>query len=156
MQEPKHFLMAWPELDVSVECEPLAINRSIYDWWIERMPLRAVQSHALVTGPLIYCLCVWLPERALALGADEVTTMQMVDAPPGYGTLGYSERGGFGGGLIGGLEVTYGQLTEDMPCVYSFKVVDDDIKTLVNAGRRIWESVYKTNELITVEVSVIQ
>ena len=156
MAERKNFRMTWPELGVSVECEPLEINTVIYDWWIENMPIKAVQSHALVSGDLAYCLCAWTPTPVIELGPDEVTTIQMVDAPVGYGALGYSERSGFGCGYIGGIDFVYGKQTEDMPYVYNFKVKDEYIDTIKEVGKQIWEAVYKTNKIITLEVSVVE
>ena len=61
-----HFIMDWPLLGISVECEPREndINGWIYDWWIERMPFRYVQSHAFLTGGVINSLNVRMPDAA--------------------------------------------------------------------------------------------
>ncbi len=154
MTEKRNFIMRWPELDVSVECEPLKHNRMIYDWWMDHFPIRAVQSHAMVTGPDMYALSIWLPEPAISVDPSELVAKSMLDTPIGQGSLGYNERGGFGGGLIGTCDVPYGQLTEDMPIVNCFQVVDDDIDTLIETGNRVWNAVYKTKEIITVEMSL--
>ena len=97
MARGRHFIMRWPELGISVECEPLEYNRGIYDWWLDHMPIKAVQSHAAVTGEVFYTLNIRLPEPAPTFAHDELKIDLMTSAPEGYGQFGYNERGGLSG-----------------------------------------------------------
>ena len=78
----------------------------------------------------------------------------MTDCPIGYGTLSYNERGGFCGGRVGEIEVVYGPLTEEMPFYFCFQVVQEDIEKVIDVGQKVWNAIYKTNELITVELTL--
>ncbi len=44
------FLMRWPELRKEVVFNNLNHNQKIFDWWVDQLPLRAVQGHVLVAG----------------------------------------------------------------------------------------------------------
>jgi hypothetical protein len=154
MAEERHFVMRWPELDISVECEPLPYNRGIYEWWLDHMPIKAVQSHAAVTGDVFYTLNVRLPETAPVFPRSELKIDWMTEAPVGYGVLSYNERGGLAGGRIGNVAAYYGPSTEYMETCLSFKVIDGDIEKMKQAGRAIWRAIYKTKQIITVELSV--
>jgi len=145
--------MTWPELGISVECEPLEYNRGIYDWWLDHMPIKAVQSHAAVTGEVFYTLNIRLPEPAPAFARDELKIDLMTSAPEGYGQLGYNERGGLSGGRVGLVAVFYGPVHEAMDICLSFKVIDEHLEKVKRAGRAIWKAIYKTKEIITVELS---
>src|SRR4030042_2261959 len=50
------FLMSFPELNLSVKVEPLANNQNLYDWFLENLPLKGIQSHAVVSGKIIYIM----------------------------------------------------------------------------------------------------
>ncbi len=154
MVEERHFVMRWPELNISVECEPLEYNRGIYEWWLDHFPIKAVQSHAAVTGDVIYTLNVRLPETAPVFPHNELKFHLMTEVPVGFGHLSYNESGSLSGGRIGGVVVYYGPATEAMDICLSFKVIDEDMEKLKQAGQAIWNAVYKTKEIITVELSV--
>ena len=154
MVEERHFVMRWPELDISIECKALPYNRGIYDWWLDHMPIKAVQSHAAVTGEVMYTLNVRLPEVAPVFSPGELKSQLMTEAPIGIGRFSSNQRGSLSGGRVGGVVVVYGPLTEAMPAAYCFQVIEEDIKKLKEAGLRIWNAVYKTKDIITVELSV--
>ena len=154
MAEERHFIMKWPELGISIECEPLPYNRGIYDWWINHMPIKAVQSHAAVTGDCMYTLNVRLPETAPVFKREELKIEIMTDVPEGYGELSYNQWGGLSGGRVGAVAVFYGPIYEAMEICCAFKVIDKDMEKLKQAGDAIWNFVYKTKQLITVELSV--
>jgi len=156
MNKDRHFFMKWPELDMSVECEPLEYNRCIYDWWLDHMPIRAVQSHAAVTGDVFYTLNIRLPEKGPVFPKDELKIELMTKAPEGYGTFSYNAQSSLAGGRVGLAAVYYGPVHEEMDHCLSFKVIDRDIEKVKEAGRAIWKAIYKTKDIITVEMSVKQ
>ena len=154
MSELKNFIMTWPELNVSVECEPLEDNRQIYAWWLSQMPIKTIQTHAAVTGNLMYNLNVWMPERLPTFPKDEVKYTSMTEAPIGYGNMGFNERQAFGAGQVGVFDLVYGKCTEDMVVAYVYRVLPEYIETIKEVGQKVWESFYRTKEIITVELTV--
>lgn len=154
MERERQFIMKWPELDRSVECAPLKFNRKAYEWWMDHLPIRAVQSHAAVTGWCMYSLNVRLPETMPSIPQEEIVPMLMTEAPVGYGRLSYNQRGGLCGGRIGNISVIYGPLTEAMPASYCFRVIEKDHEILKEVGLHVWEAMYRTKEIITVELNL--
>src|SRR4030042_3481745 len=51
-----NLIMSFPELNLSVGAEPLAVNRALFDWFLGNLPLKGIQSHAVVSGNLIYIM----------------------------------------------------------------------------------------------------
>jgi len=154
MAGERHFIMRWPELGISIECEPLEYNRGIYDWWLDHFPIKAVQSHAAVTGDLFYTLNVRLPETPPTFPRRDLKIFLMTEVPAGYGILSYTESGSLSGGRVGFVAVHYGPVTEAMDTCPSFKVIERDMLKLKQAGRAIWNAIYKTKQIITVELTV--
>ena len=154
MAQERHFAMRWPELNASIECKPLDYNHALYDWWLDRFPIKARQDHALVSGELMYALNVRVPQHLPVFKPGELTTRLMTEAPVGFGRFGYNQRCGLTGGRIGAIVVIYGPLMEAIPAGYCFRVVEKDIEKLKEVGRRVWNAIYKTKEIIFVELSV--
>ena len=154
MSNRRNFIMSWPELGIAIECESLPFNRGIYEWWLDHFPMRAVQSHAAVTGDLFYTLNVRLPETPPAFPRSDLKIFLMTDVPPGYGIFSYTESGSLSGGRVGFVAMHYGPVTEAMDTCPSFKVIDSDMPKLKQAGLAIWNAIYKTKQIITVELTV--
>ena len=152
----KNFIMSWPALGISVECEPRenGANKWVYDWWIERMPFRYVQSHAYLTGGVINSLNVRMEETLPERGDRPVEIIRQNKTWPGLGHFAYNTPAGLSGGRVGAIGVCYGPMFEDMDGYWCFKVVDRDLEKMKEAGRKIWEAVYKTKQIIIAEVRV--
>lgn len=150
MKKTKNFIASWPELNVCVECEPRenGINKWIYDWYIEHMPIKYLQLHAAVCGKVFY---TWtkvsdtLPEK----GDNILVKTKVQDSKIGYGHLSYNVPNGLAGGRTAHIAFTYGETFEDMDAYYAFKVVDRDLDKLINVGEMIARSFYKTKQIIT-------
>lgn len=155
MKEAKHFIATWPELNMSVECEPRenGANRWIYDWYIEHMPIKYLQLHAAVCGKVIY---TWtrVSETLPVQGDNELVKTKVQDAPIGFGHMSFNVPNGLAGGRSAHLAFAYGDSYEDMDGYYSFKVVDRDLDKLVKVGEMVAKSFYKTKQVITCTFSV--
>jgi hypothetical protein len=154
--EKKHFIMSWPVLGISVECGPRknGANGWIYDWWIERMPFRYVQSHAYCTGEVINSLNVRMEETLPELGDHPLEIIRQNQTWPGLGHFSYNTPAGLSGGRVGGIGVCYGPMFEDMDGYWCFEVIDSDLEMMKEAGRKIWQAVYKTKQVVIAEVRV--
>jgi len=147
-------VITWPELGISVECKPLSHNREIYDWYLDHCPIRGVQSHGVCSGPVAYVHNFILPERRPpAQSAKNLKPELLTEAPIGRVKLTPAGAKVHSAGLVGGFSVKYGELTEDMSVFYCAQVVEEDIDKLKKAGAAIWNAIYKTKEIITVELS---
>lgn len=151
MAEERILVIAWPELDISVECRPLPFNREVYDWYLDHCPIRGVQSHAVISGAGAYVHNFILPERRPY--ARDLKPELLSEAPIGRVALTPAGSQVHSGGLIGGYGMKWGEITEPMQVFFSAQVVDEDIEKLKKAGAAIWNAIYKTKEIITVELS---
>ena len=49
MEEPR-FIIRWPELNKQVRVGPIEHNRKLYDWFLENLPARCIQTTTVVAG----------------------------------------------------------------------------------------------------------
>ena len=42
--------MEWPEIGIRVEAEPLDFNQDFYNYFLDNLPVKGIQSHAVVSG----------------------------------------------------------------------------------------------------------
>jgi hypothetical protein len=157
MNHARNFLMTWVEWKTAVECEQMdPVNQWVYDWWLDRFPIRYVQSHVALTGAVINAMNVLLPETQPSPGDRKLHTIRFPDAKPGWGKFSYNARGGLSGGRLGAVAVVYGRVLEDMNNYFCFKVVDRDLPTLLQIGPRVWQELCTTKQIVTVELRVKQ
>jgi len=158
MGKQKNFIMKWPELNVSIECGPRKgdINRWIYDWYVGHMPLRYLQSHAMLTGRVVYALNVRLPDTLPELADHTLVKVRHPEAKAGNGHFSYNIRNGLAGGRVGHIGLVYGPTYEDMDAYFCFDVLEKDMDKLMDVGPRIWQAVYKTKQIISCELSVVE
>jgi hypothetical protein len=148
-----NFIMSWPVLGIEIECEPRDNGMEwLYDWWIERMPFRYVQSHAFLTGEVINSLNVRMGETLPDPTSKTVEIIRQNKTWPGLGHFSYNTQAGLSGGRVGAIGVCYGPMFEDMDGYWCFQVVERDLDRLKQAGRQIWQAVYKTKLIIIAEV----
>jgi hypothetical protein len=153
MTEERHFIMKWPELDISVEVKPIEFGKDVYEWFLNQLPIRALQSHAVINGGMTYTNNLRLPERPPKFGK---ITPQGMEVKP-VGRISIDVGGGLAGGRLGAVIVRYGVV----PKAWAMRsnpgnaqVVDEDIEKLKEACRQIWDAVYRTKKVITVEFSI--
>lgn len=54
-------------------------------------------------------------------------------------------------GKVGAVSVKYGEVSENMNYPVLAQVRQEDLKNLAKIGEAVWESIYSTKEVITVE-----
>jgi hypothetical protein len=138
------FLMAFPELNLSVKVEPLANNQDLYHWFLENLPLKGVQSHAVVSGKLIYIMNLRMkkpsPVRYRDLAVEDLS-----EAKDGRIFIFITA------GKVGSISVKYGEVSENMNYPVLAQVRQEDLKNLAKIGEAVWKSIYSTKQVITVE-----
>jgi hypothetical protein len=138
------FLMSFPELNLSVKVEPLAKNQKLYDWFLENLPLKGVQSHAVVSGKIIYIMNLRMkkpsPVRYRDLAVEDLS-----EAKDGRIFIFITA------GKVGSISVKYGEVSENMSYPVMGQVKREDLKKLEEIGEAVWKSIYSTKEVITVE-----
>ncbi len=155
MSGTKNFIATWPELGISVECMPNedGSNRWIYDWYIAHMPIKFVQLHAMCTGAVMYTWCR-VPEDLPKKGDNVLVNTQISRAALGTGHMSYNIPNGLSGGRFAHIAFNYGEGYEDMPGYFAFKVIERDFPKLIEAGKAVALSIYKTKKVITCELKV--
>ena len=141
----KTILIEWPSIGAKVQCKKCVYNPAMFDRFSELLPFNALQIHAMVAG---YQLYHYAPGRfALDDVKDIITDQPLLDAVPD-GSLLWT-----GLGLIG---MTYGYNTEYLATQPIAQVVEEDMDTLRKVGKRVWEAVMYTKEIIEVRYSTIE
>lgn len=137
----------WPELNMKVQAEPLNFNNQVYEWFLDNCPLRGVQSHAMVSGKLLYILNLPL-KKPLIFDPNKVVRENLKTKP-----IGRVHCGALVTGLVGSVSIKYGEVTEDMTSGIDIaQVKDADMEILRKVGEAVWNSIYYTKEIITCNI----
>jgi hypothetical protein len=139
----RSFVIEWPSLGVKVVADGLDHNKDMREWFIDCLPVEAVQGHAMVSGELLYVMNLAMkmdPPRRYHDLVTELFTTQPVGRVNLFATA----------GRIGSIMVKYGLITEPMRYPTIAQVRKQDIPELVKAGRAEWNSIYNTKEVIKV------
>ncbi len=139
----KKILIEWPSLGQQVKCNPLDYNRKLFDAFCAGLPFNALQLHAMVAGYQLYHYAPLILDE----NKDMIDKSPLLDAVPD-GSLLWT-----GLGLIG---LTYGFNTEYLATNPIAQVADEDMDTLRAVGKRLWESMLVTKEVVEVRYSVIE
>ena len=135
--------MEWPELGIKVEAGPLPFNRVFYEYFLDNCPLKGIQSHAVVSGKILYIMNLRLskfaPQRYLELKMEDLS-----EEPVGRVSIFVTA------GKVGSLMVKYGPISEPMSYPTIAQVKASHMKKLVEAGRAEWESIYRNKNIISV------
>ncbi len=155
MSETKNFIATWPELGKSVECMPNedGSNRWIYDWYLAHMPIRSVQLHAMCTGGVMYTWCR-VSEDLPVKGDNEVVNTRIDLAELGTGHMSYNIPNGLAGGKNAHFAFNWGEAYEKMPGYFCFKVIPEDIPTLIEVGKAVADSIWRSKQPITCILTV--
>ena len=135
--------MEWPEIGVKVESEPLSFNQDFYEYFLDNCPLKGVQSHAVVSGKLLYIMNLKLSKFS-SQRYMELKMEDLAEAPLGRVFIFITS------GKVGSVMVKYGDISEPMSYPTIAQVREADIEKLKIAGRAEWESIYRNKEIISV------
>lgn len=136
---PKRVEIGWPALGIAVTAELDDRNAALAQSLWDAMPYRSLQGHALVAGHHLYHVA---PVHSLLYQA---ATYKVEDRR-------YEPDGTIFASRLQHLGIKYGELTEPMPAIPIGRVVPDDVDSLAEAGRAVWEAVYTTKKPVIAEV----
>jgi hypothetical protein len=135
--------MEWPEIGIKVEAEPLAFNQDYYEYFLDNCPLKGIQSHAVVSGKLLYIMNLKLSrfsrERYMDLKMEDLS-----EEPVGRISIFLTF------GKVGSIMVKYDEITEPMSYPTIAQVKEADIEKLKEAGKAEWESIYRNKQILSV------
>lgn len=114
------------------------LNRELCKILWNSLPYRSIQCHALVAGEQLYHYTPIIEAISYQAQTKENKTKQPV------GRINMSS--------LQLMSIKYGLITEYLKSVPVAQVVEEDLDKLKKAGEIVWESVYKTKELIMVTV----
>jgi hypothetical protein len=136
--------MSFPELGLSVKVDPLAVNKDLFDWFLENLPLKGVQSHAAVSGKLIYIMNLRM-KKGCPVRYRDLAVEDLSEAKDGRIFIFITA------GKVGSISVKYAEVSENMSYPVIGQVREEDLKDLKKIGEAVWRSFYYTKEIITVE-----
>jgi hypothetical protein len=135
--------MEWPEVGIKVDCEPLSFNQDFYEYFLDNCPLKGIQSHAVVSGKLLYIMNLKLSQfssrRYMELKMEDLSK-----APLGRVFIFITA------GKVGSVMVKYGDISEPMSYPTIAQVRKKDLEKIKQAGKAEWDSIYTTKEILTV------
>jgi hypothetical protein len=140
----KYFAMNFPELGLSVKVDPLSVNKDLFDWFLENLPLKGVQSHAAVSGKLIYIMNLRM-KKGRSFRYQDLAVEDLSEAKEGRIFIFITA------GKVGSISVKYAEVSENMSYPVIGQVRGEDLKDLKKIGEAVWRSFYHTKEIITVE-----
>lgn len=139
------FIMRWPSLGKQVRFEKIGHNQHVFDWWVEQLPAKAVQSHTIVSGWCLSTLVVrtrapypWQPD-------DEILE-DISKAPDGRMKIKHHRVYGSAQVLV-----KYDERSEDLQDITFANACAEDLVTLREVGRAVWKAVVQTKQVILVE-----
>jgi hypothetical protein len=139
-----NLIMSFPELNLSVGAEPLSVNRALFDWFLGNLPLKGIQSHAVVSGNLIYIMNLRM-KKASPVRYRDLAVEDLSEAKDGRIFIFITA------GKVGSVSVKYGEVSENMSYPVLAQVRQEDLKNLAKIGAAVWKSIYSTKQVITVE-----
>jgi hypothetical protein len=140
----ENLIMSFPELNLSVGAEPLSVNRALFDWFLGNLPLKGIQSHAVVSGNLIYIMNLRM-KKASPVRYRDLAVEDLSEAKDGRIFIFITA------GKVGSVSVKYGEVSENMSYPVLAQVRQEDLKNLAKIGAAVWKSIYSTKQVITVE-----
>lgn len=135
-------VVKWPELDASVRCMPSAQKPQAYQWLRDNSPMAAVQSHAVISGELMYALNLPI-KNVPCFEYNELESTSLTTAPVGTCWIIFAY------GRTAGFMMKWGEdITEDMAYPEVARVHSDDLDVLQRVGGKVWDSIYRSKKII--------
>ncbi|WP_369249863.1 hypothetical protein [Streptomyces sp. R41] len=122
----RHVEIAWPDPGVTVTAELDDRDTELADALWDALPYRSLQGHALVAGRHLYHVA---PIHSLLHLHASHRVADRRDAPDGTVFCSALQH----------LGIKYGTLTEPMPASPVGQVRPEDMPTLIEAGRAVWD-----------------
>jgi hypothetical protein len=138
----KFLKMSWPELGKEVLVEPLKVNKELFDWFLENVPCKSVQGHAVVSGELTYTKDIPIC-KPMTFKYRKLESMLLTEAPLGTVFINVSR------GRAGVIMIKYGAITENMSYPVLGQVRKKDLGIAKEVGAMVWDAIYNTKKIIT-------
>jgi len=137
--------MRWPSLGKQVRFEKIGHNQHIFDWWVEQLPAKAVQSHTLVSG---WCLSTLVVRtKAPYPWQPDAEVMEDISKAPD-GRMKIKHHRAYGTAQV---LVKYAERSEDLRDITFANACEEDLVTLREVGKAVWKAVVQTKKVIIVE-----
>jgi len=137
--------MRWPSLGKQVRCGGIDLNHDILEWWVGQLPIKAVQTHTMVSGLVLSMTVVRTPAPyTWEPGTETAEDSRFV--PDGRIKI---KRHNVPG--VVQVYVKYGPRTEDLQDISFAQVCEEDLPTLYEVGAEVWKAVMQTKKVIVVE-----
>ncbi|MFD3514990.1 hypothetical protein [Streptomyces sp. NPDC058657] len=134
--------LTWQPLGVEVRAEIACdLNEELCADFLKSLPFTVLQDHAVVSGESMYA---WAPLVSLA---PTPVRERICDAP--IGRLRFSQATG------NKLVVQYGPTSETLSNAVLGKVIESHTDRLPEVGKAVWESTFRTKELIWLTVELL-
>lgn len=140
-----NFVIKWPGLGKQVRCGGVDLNREILEWWVGQLPIKAVQTHTLVSGSVLSTLVVRTPAPYTWKPGTEATEDSRF-VPDGRIKI---KRHNVAG--VVQVYVKYGPRTEDLHDISFAQVWEEDLPILYEVGAEVWQAVMQTKKVIIAE-----
>lgn len=144
------FYMYWPEFNKKVCVAPIHHNRELFDWFMQNLPTKCVQTVTVCAGLQMYMQNVPMPKVACNWIQENQPMELMSEYPVGrcmfFMTAGH----------VANFTVKAGYATEPMPYPTWAEVVDEDKELFVEIANEIWESILQDKKTFHVEFSAVE
>ncbi|WP_078592633.1 hypothetical protein [Evansella clarkii] len=128
----------WPDLEMEVKARLLVdLNPELCQELKDTMPIKSIQSHAVVAGKQMY-----FPFRFLPMGKGY--NFESMDKQP-LGRINIELDFQY-------LSINYGPMTEPVPALAVAQVIEDDIPILLQVGEKVWNNLLFSEEYLLVKV----
>lgn len=135
---------------IEIELQPINIvlraklltnlNEDLCNLLLKYLPYRSVQCHSFVAGYQLYHYTPIVESVSVIPQTEE----RLIDQPIGRVSLSALQL----------MPIKYGDVTEPLIANPIAQVLDVDIPKLKKAGKLVWDSLYKTKELVYVTVRI--
>ena len=141
----KRFLMRWPELGKEVRVEPIHHNQELFDWFLENLPTKCVQTLTVVAGLGLYMQNVPMP-NVPCNWIQENQPMEDISQYPSGRFMFFMTAGN-----VSNMVCKVSFFTEPLPYPTWAEVIEEDKQILNEVGWEIWESLLMEKKTYHVE-----
>lgn len=132
--------LSWKDLGVSAKAKLLTeLNPDLIEKFVETLPFKSIQSHAVVAGKQMY-----FPYRLLG---DTAYRSESMDKQP-IGRINIEFDFQY-------LAINYGPMTESVPAVPLAQIIVEDIEKMKKVGKEVWNNLLYEEKYLTVNVDLI-
>ena len=140
----ERFIMRWPELGKQVRVGSIDHNQEVFDWFLENLPTKCLQTCTVVAGMSLFMLnlpmsvtCNWIQE--------DMPLENILNMNKGRFTFFMTT------GNVANLSCKFGNVTEPMNYVTWAEVIEEDKELLGEIGEQLWINILMEKKPVHVE-----